>query len=371
MNHSREWRHTLLRRLGPGVLAGITYQQWSSLRKKFPIDFALWPRVLMITCQSLKNSFWIGRERQLEAKLKNIVIEPPIFILGHWRNGTTHLHNLMTQDQRFGYPNNYQVSFPHTFLTTEKRETPMLSFFLPKRRPMDNVEMTIAAPQEDEFALCATTFKSPCMAWVFPRHKEEFEKYLTFREVDRSEISEWKEALCAFLRKLQWRDNRPLVLKSPPHTARIRLLLELFPNAKFVHIHRDPVPVFQSTRQTFQIIMNWHNLQRPEVTDLDGWLIRQYRVMYDAFFEDRARIPAGQYCEVAFENLERDPVSEIRKIYDALNLPDFASSEPRLRKYVNSLVDYKRNSFFDLDSYLKTRLRAEWHKCFDEWGYSI
>jgi len=351
------------------MLAGITFQQWSALRKNFPIDSSLWLRAASITFQSIKNSFWARRDLRFESQFKNVAIQPPLFILGHWRNGTTHLHNLITQDQRFGYPNGYQVSFPHTFLSTEKRETPMVSFFLPKRRPMDNVEMTIAAPQEDEFALCAATFKSPCMAWVFLRQKEQFEKYLTFRNVDRAEVSQWSAAFETFLKKLQWRDNRPLVLKSPPHTARIRLLLALFPNAKFIHIHRDPFTVFQSTRRTFQIMATWHNLHRADVPDLDDWLIRQYRLMYEAFFEDRPLIPSGNYCEVAFEQLERDPIGEIRKIYQSLNLADFSSFEPTLQKYVNSLAGYKKNVFRDLDPELKTRLRREWYQCFEEWAY--
>ena len=351
-------------------MAGITFRQWSALRKSFPIDSSLWLRSLSITFQSLKNSFWAKRDRRLEPLFKNTTIQPPIFILGHWRNGTTHLHNLITQDQRFGYPNGYQVTFPHNFLSTEKKETRFVSFFLPRRRPMDNVEMTIAAPQEDEFALCAATFKSPVMGWVFLRQKEQFEKYLTFRDVNPAEVAEWRDAFETFLKKLQWRDSRPLVLKSPPHTARIRLLLQLFPNAKFVHIHRDPVTVFQSTRRTFEIMVTWHNLQRPDVTDLDDWLIRLYRVMYDAFFEDRSLIPRGNYAEIAFEQLERDPVSEIRKIYQTLNLPDFAPFESSLQKYVDSLAGYKKNTFQNIDANFKTRLCQEWHKCFEEWGYT-
>jgi omega-hydroxy-beta-dihydromenaquinone-9 sulfotransferase len=368
--HSSDWRHKFLRLVGPGMLAGITFKQWSALRKNFPIEAAVWPRASSITLQSIKNSFWARREKRFEPLFKNVTIQPPIFILGHWRNGTTHLHNLITQDERLGYPNGYQVSFPHTFLSTEKKDTPFMSFFLPRRRPMDNVEMTLATPQEDEFALVAATFKSPCMAWVFFRQKEQFEKYLTFRDVDPAEVAEWRDAFYTFLKKLQWRDSRPLVLKSPPHTARIGLLLKLFPNAKFIHIHRDPCTVFQSTRRTFEIMVTWHNLQRPNVPDLDNWLIRLYRMMYDAFFEDRDLIPAGNYREVAYEELERDPIGEVRKIYQTLKLPDFTAFEPCLQKYVNSLTGYQKNTFRELDPNLKARLRREWGRCFEEWGYA-
>jgi len=145
---SADWRHTFLRFVGPGMLAGITFRQWSALRKNFPIDSSVWLRALSISIQSLKNSFWVRRELRFEPLFKNVTIQPPIFILGHWRNGTTHLHNLITRDLRFGYPNGYQVGFPHTFLSTETQAVPAMSFFLPRRRPMDNVEMTFGAPPE-------------------------------------------------------------------------------------------------------------------------------------------------------------------------------------------------------------------------------
>jgi omega-hydroxy-beta-dihydromenaquinone-9 sulfotransferase len=117
-------------------------------------------------------------------------------------------------------------------------------------------------------------------------------------------------------------------------------------------------------------MVTWHNLQKVDLPDLDDWVIRLYRLMYDAFFEDRPLIPAGNYCEVAFEELERDPIGEIRKIYQTLNLPDFATFEPSLHEYVNSLAGYQKNTFSNLEPNLKSRLRREWHRCFDEWGYS-
>src|SRR5262249_57919454 len=169
---------------------------------------------------------------------------------------------------------------------------------LPRRRPMDNVEWTVASPQEDEFALCVMTLRSPCMSWVFPRQRERFCKYLSFRDVAPNEVSEWRRAFDTFLKKLHLRDSRPLILKSPPHTARIPLLLEMFPGAKFVHIHRDPVVVFQSSLRTMELMLDWQALQRANSPDFDEWTLHQYWEMYEASFEARPRIPEGQICEV-------------------------------------------------------------------------
>src|SRR5262245_55301745 len=136
------WRDMFLRHFGPGELGGITLGNW--LRLLRDNRFALAPSCLLpvvamwfpasqtplISC--LEN--WRFRRRW-----KDVTVAPPLFVLGHWRGGTTHLHNLLTVDERFAFPNNYQTLFPHTFLTTEAVTSRLMSFFLPRRRPMDNI----------------------------------------------------------------------------------------------------------------------------------------------------------------------------------------------------------------------------------------
>jgi hypothetical protein len=141
-------------------------------------------------------------------------------------------------------------------------------------------------------------------------------------------------------RKLTWRYGRPLVLKSPPHTGRIRLQLEMFPRAKFVHIHRNPYAVYPSSRKTFRV----NDLQDPRGDDED-WVLGQNRSMYEAFFEERELIPAGCYHEVGFERLEADPIGEIRRIHEALGLSDFGHVEPALRRYVDAIASYTKDAF--------------------------
>ncbi|MFO1021520.1 MAG: sulfotransferase [Planctomycetales bacterium] len=303
--------------------------------------------------------------------VKEIDIPPPVFVLGHWRSGTTHLHNLLTVDQRFAFPNNYQALFPHTFLTTETLHSRFIELFLPKRRPMDNVEWTMQSPQEDEFALCITTFKSPCMGWIFPERRDHFDRYLTFRDVTQPEIDQWKAGLVSFLKRLTWKLKRPLVLKSPPHTCRIKLLREIFPQARFVHIHRDPYAVFLSMRQMLILNFGLHGLQQPPLRDLDEFILRQYRKMYEVFFEELNLIPTGHFHEVCFEDLVRDPFAQMEQLYESLNLPNFAQTRSELRNYVDSLEGYRKNQFPKLNSELQARIAQEWGFCFDHWGYPI
>lgn len=362
----------LLQRLF-NFLVGISLGDWLKLLKAnhFAIDPSFWPRATLITFGSALNSIVRWREeRRHGVEVAAQRLESPIFILGHWRSGTTLLHNLFAVDQNVACPNNYQTTYPHTFLVSEAASGTS-DRLLPKRRLQDNVRLGMREPQEDEFALCVATFLSPYMGWVFPRHREVYQRYLTFRDVVPEDVARWKGAFIYYLKKLAFKYHRPLVLKSPPHTCRIRLLLEMFPDARFVHIHRDPFAVFQSTRRLFQTAVAAMRLHACDQEDLDAQIIENYRVMYQAFFEERDLIPAGQFCEVAFENLERDPAGQIRLIYDQLGLSRSEQLDVSIDRYVESLADYRKNAYSELSDGFRARLATAWQPSFTEWGYPL
>lgn len=356
------------------MLGGITLGDWLRLlvANRFSITPSSLLRAAAITAQGAQNSFYAQLERwRYGAAVRAVDVPPPVFVLGHWRSGTTHLHNLLTVDQRFAFPNNYQTLFPHTFLTMENLQSPFMQWFLPERRPMDNIQWTMQSPQEEEFALSILTAKSPYMSWNFPNRRDHYDRYLTFRGVDRSEIEEWQAALLHYARRLTYKLKRPLILKSPPHTCRIKLLLEVFPEAKFIHIHRNPLDVFQSTRKMLKTNFDFHCLQKPPLKELDDWILRQHRTMYEVFFEERNLVPAGQFHEVAYEALERDPLGELEQAYQALSLPDFAEVKPMLESYVASLKGYEKNRFTTLSTELQIRIADQCRVCFETWNYPL
>jgi hypothetical protein len=134
-----------------------------------------------------------------------------------------------------------------------------------------------------------------------------------------------------------------LILKSPPHTARIRLLLSLFPDARFVHIHRNPYIVFSSTRHTIRVIRPLYHFRERLAEDEDDRLISVYTEMYDSYFEERELIQEGRLCEVGYEELGRQPVGVIGLIYESLGLPGFEEVRPRLESYLASIAGYRKN----------------------------
>lgn len=362
--------------VGNNYLAGITVGSWWRLLcdNRFAIDPVYWHRAAFITVASLLNSWYCrSEERRYGQAVEGVEItQAPLFILGHWRSGTTLLHNLLARDTtQFAFANTYQVVNPRTFLSTEDVNTRRFARMVPPTRPMDNMKLGFQTPQEDEFAPLLLTSCSLYLGISFPRRAEYYSRYLTFRDVPRAEIERWQAAFIWFCRKLTLKYDRALLLKSPPHTARIPLLLEMFPNARFVHIHRNPYRVFQSQRHYFDTAVWYTYLQKPDPGKIDEGILQRYSALYGAFFEDRSLIPEGRFCEISFDDLERDPVGEVRTIYEKLSLPGFREFQPQLRSYVDSLSGYRKNDYSPLDEQNRSRVAEAWTNSFQKWGYRV
>jgi hypothetical protein len=209
------------------------------------------------------------------------------------------------------------------------------------------------------------------MSWVFPHRADHYDRYVTFRDVPAPDVERWKRAFVKLLKKLAWKNQRPLVLKSPPHTGRIKLLLEMFPDARFVHIHRDPYVVYRSTMRLHQKCTELYSLQPPDFTTLHGRVVRQYAAMFDAFFDERSLIPENQFCEVSYAALDADPIGTARQVYDKLGLPEFSGVEGQMQAYVDSLAGYEKNQHAELPSDVRSELSRAWRRSFEEWGYAL
>ena len=293
-------------------LAGITAGDWWRLLRenRFAVAPAYWHRAAFITLASLMNSYYCRAEqRRYGETIDSIQItQSPLFILGHWRSGTTLLHYLLAQDEsQFTFANTYQVVNPRTFLTTEEVATRRFARLVPPTRPMDNMDLSFRTPQEDEFAPLLLTFLSLYLGISFPSRLDYYSRYLTFRDASRQEIKQWQDAFLWFCKKLTLKNNAALLLKSPAHTARIRLILEMFPDARFVHIHRDPYESF-NRNGTISIPRSGTRIcKEPDLATIDDGILRRYQEMYDAFFEDRQLVSEDRFCEVRFDDLESDP----------------------------------------------------------------
>ena len=295
----------------------------------------------------------------------------PIFVIGHWRTGTTLLHELLILDERFAYPDTYACLEPNHTLLTEHFVKRYMSWFVPSRRPMDNMAVGFDRPQEDEFALCMLGLPSTYTDFAFPNRPPLDPGSLDLRGLKPVQLSRWKREFRRFLQMLTFKDPRRLVLKSPPHTARISVLLELFPQARFIHIVRDPYVVFHSTVNLWKTLARKHGLQTPRADDeaVREKVFREFRVLYERLEEAKPLIPAAQFHELKYESLVKDPVNEMRRAFDALGLDGFEAYLPKLNEYLARTADYETNRFqvSDVD---RAEVAKRWGDVIARYGYS-
>lgn len=354
-------------------LRGITASRWLRLlaENRFAVSSNYLGRARILTLISLRNSrLKRAEDAKYQAPIEQASVQPPIFILGHWRSGTTLMHELLALDERFAYPNQLHVANPETFLSIEPEVEAEFSAAEVRTRPMDNMLVNYKSPGEDEAALAVMSLRSPVVAWAFPRREAFYDRFHSFDEATSEETERWCEALNYFLKKLSYRYGKPLVLKSPPHTARIKLLLSMFPQARFIHIARNPYTVFRSTQQLYTKAVPFSHLQTIDPASVDAGILRRYTLMYDAYFAGRELIPPGQLHELRFEDLERDMVGQLEQTYAALKLGDFAPVRPQIEQYQQSKADYQKNQHKPLAEPMRSQVAGAWRRSFEQWEYA-
>lgn len=294
---------------------------------------------------------------------------PPIFIIGHWRSGTTLLHELLVLDARLSSPSTFQCFAPHHFLISEWAFRTFGSWLLPSQRPMDNMAAGWDRPQEDEFALVNLGLPSPYRRIAFPVEPPPDMEYFDTESLTDSQRSQWTSALDRFLRCVSYRTGRPLVVKSPTHTGRIATLAKAFPGAKFIHITRDPRSLYPSTIRLWKSLDEAQALQNPDGADLKSYVIECFRRMYEAFHRDRDQIDPGHLIDVQYEALIADPVGQLEAIYSQLKLGDFDYVRDVINEWARTQHrEYKVNQH-QLPPDDEAAIKQHWHEYFKRYNY--
>lgn len=296
--------------------------------------------------------------------------EDPVFILGHWRSGTTFVHNVLACDKQFGYTTTYQTVFPHLMLWGQPFFKTTMSWLMPGKRPTDNMELNVDLPQEEEFALSNMMPYTFYNFWFFPGNLPEYrERYLTFEKASEEEIKCFKDTFRKLIRLSLWNTGgKRFLSKNPPHTGRVKELLQLFPQAKFIYLMRNPYTVFESTRSFFSNTIRPLQLQTISQDRLERYILDTYVQLYAKYEKEKKTIPAENRIEIKFEEFEDSPLLMTQNIYDSLSLPGFEDARPAMTAYLESKRNYKKNDY----SYAPRTVRMvnqHWHQALEEWGY--
>ncbi len=297
---------------------------------------------------------------------------PPVFILGHWRSGTTHLYNILSRADHFAYVSPFATALPWDFLLLGRALEPLLRRKLPAHRYIDRVAVEATSPQEDEIALANMTPLSFYHALYFPeRFHAYFERGIFFDGVDDAERAAWEEKLRYFYDKLLLaQPGRRLLIKNPVYTARPAMLQRLWPQAKFIHIHRNPVKVFLSMRNFYRSLLAAFALQDADGVDIDEVILSTYERMMSRLRAETEGLPPERFIELRFDELQADPLGVIERIHAQLGLPGFAAARPAFAAYLESVRDYRKNRYARPVEATE-KVLARWRPFIEHWGYDV
>ncbi|MEC5125129.1 sulfotransferase [Verrucomicrobiales bacterium BCK34] len=298
---------------------------------------------------------------------------PPVFLIGHWRSGTTHLHNLMSRDPQFGFIKFTETAMPLDMLGPKVRiARKIIDRALPEDRGFDKVRLTLDEPQEEEMGLGNLNPIGYYNIYCFPEQMEYHrDRALFFDGCTVAEKTRFRKNYDLLIRKLNYaKGDKRLLLKNPPSTTRMEMILEMYPDAKFVHIVRNPWEVYCSTRSHFGRVFNAFAWQDFRKVDIREYTLTTYEKLMRRYLEDRDRLklPESQLVETTYEAITENPEEEIGRIYDALGIQGKGAGLSAISDYLKGLGNYKRN-VHHVDEGEAEEIRKRWGFSFKAWGY--
>lgn len=351
-------------------IAVLTYLVWKNGRiqsKKFFMLFIYCTRALCsLPFYYLQSSLYANRIRQIS------IDKPPIFILGHYRSGTTYLHKLLATDTRFGYITNYDILCPNSSLLLGKQMGKLwqriINLFRIKNYHFNNSIHQLDDPGEEDMYLVSKG--SPFSAYwgfVFPLC---WRKWLIAGFDNESDIAAWNKAYLDLLKQITYQNKgKQLVLKNPPNTGRVVQLLKIFPEAKFIYIHRNPFRLYYSMQNLWnRAITKYYSLQNLPKNEMEDIIFSHYKMLIKKYESDKKLIPTGNLIEIEYEQLEANPFEQIKKIYLMLNFPEFGFVQNALKKRIEMESAYKKFDYIYTSDVID-KIEKRWESVIKERHY--
>jgi hypothetical protein len=357
------------------TVLGSRLQVWFSLLAKnnFCINIRFVPKVIFITFIVLINApVQLYEYLRYQKQIKKIKIKRPIFIIGHYRSGTTYLHNVLSKDPNFSFCSTYQALTPNVFLSTGNITKKILGRLMPATRPQDNVKSGADKPSEEEFAMGNICRSSLTHGYYFPKSiYRVFDESVVFESDKAKNTAYWQKYFHYFLQKLSYKNKgKQLLLKSPANTARLKEIYQLYPDACFIHIHRHPYAIYQSNVNLYEKILPLLSFQKADNAFMEDFILYAYEKMYKKFLNDIIGIPAAQLIEMSYDDFVASPLEQLQKVYAHLKPGDFEKAIPFLKEEINEVKNYKTNTYALLDTETKNKVEDKWGFMFKQYDYS-
>jgi hypothetical protein len=301
------------------------------------------------TLETLCARLQLERDRQVYPDIPRQEIREPLFIVGLPRSGTSALHRLLGADPDHRSPLMWEVRSPcpptrageKRRIQRARQSCNFFNWLVPTFRYVHTVGPEV--PQEC-VSLTTPTFLSDqfdAMYYV-PSYRAWFL---------RQDLRPAYEYHRRFLQHLQSRRAaRRWVLKAPTHMGAMPSLLSVYPDALFVHTQRTPIDAMASVSSLVVILRSaFSDIIDPVTVCREA--IDYWSEATDRFLRDRDRLADKRICDVKHEEIRRDPIGAVRRIYDYFGWSLSSEAERRMRALVASQSQRPLNHRYDLSQF--------------------
>ncbi|MTJ35856.1 sulfotransferase [Dolichospermum sp. UHCC 0260] len=352
-------------------IAGISLSNWVRLLiENQGVDRKFFEKAFYVSSESCKTlPLRVLESLKYEEKINNCEVKnPPIFILGYFRSGTTYFNRLMAKDKNLGYITRAQVNTGSSeiYLASDKVVQQRASATFPLAKEIDSVILQADDPGEEEWALANSFPYTYAVGFYFPRNfRKAVSQALFLEDTDNRIKNQWKESYQRLIKKITLGvQGKRLILKNPPNTGRIKTLLELFPDGKFIHLMRDPFKVYASNlnmRKKYFPLYGFQTISEAEISEDILW---SYQKIMGKFLEDKNTIPPENLIEIKYENFLGNEMEYMEAIYRQFDIAGFEEASPTFREHISEEKEQylrfkSQNKPNPLDLQMKNRISED------------
>ncbi|MDY0065678.1 MAG: sulfotransferase [Steroidobacteraceae bacterium] len=271
------------------------------------------------------------------------VIEAPILIGGSGRSGTTILHELLAQDPACRAPLGWEVRDPYP---PAQEDDPRIEAADRAVRIWRRV-----APETEAIHPLGARLPQECS--FFLNHSFRFGYYAAAYRIpsyvqwlSSQDLAPTFAYHRRFLQVLQWRSPRKRwVLKMPGYIDHAESVLRIYPDAKFLHTHRDPLKVIPSMTSFIGTIMWMRSDRVMDVPAFARMMSQEFCTRFERVKDRFARgvFHRGNYCDVLYHRLVDEPLECMADIYHQLGMEFTGEARRRMRDWLDTRSRAKRN----------------------------
>lgn len=214
---------------------------------------------------------------------------------------------------------------------------------MPSKRPGDGMRISVNLPQEDEYALSNITHRSFYHFFYFPSNYSKYYKhYVRFELQPEEHIDTWKlDYRKLVIQALLNTKGRRALLKNPVNTGRMKILIDVFPDADFIFMVRNPIIVYLSTKKFFTQLFPSVNLEKFTSEEIKGMILDLYELLMKDYISDKRFVGKDRIVEIRYEDFEVNPLEMVQQLYSKFSPKEIKDMNPVFEDFLAQQKKHK------------------------------